>query len=106
MKEAKQKFDVKAHITAHPLAAVGAALALGALLGIPGGGGKSSDDSTAGRGLGGALLAGIAGLAIRIAKDVAVRQLTGVAKDWLGQDQESEGDVVRDPSVEAFLQRS
>ena len=104
VKEAKQKFDIKAHITAHPLAAVGAALALGALLGIPGSG-SSSRDSDAQRGLGGAALAGIAGLLIRIAKDVAVRQLTGAAKDWLGG-QEHEADASRDPSVEALLQRS
>ncbi|MEJ7596522.1 MAG: hypothetical protein WKG01_01325 [Kofleriaceae bacterium] len=105
MKEAKQKFDIKAHISSHPLVAVGAALALGALLGIPGSDGSPSHDSETKRGLGGAAMAGIAGLLIRIAKDVAVRQLTGVAKDWMGG-QEHGADASRDPSVEALLQRS
>ena len=41
-KEAREKLDIKSHIEAHPLIAVGAALALGALIGIPGGGRRST----------------------------------------------------------------
>ena len=103
-KEAREKLDIKSHIEAHPLIAVGAALALGALIGIPGGGRRSTpaaDDVE--RGVGAVIAAGLAGIAIRVAKDFAIRHLAGVAKDWWDKQGESEVTASRDPSVEAFL---
>jgi hypothetical protein len=104
-KEAREKFDVKAHISAHPLIAVGAAFALGALIGIPGGSRRSAPatEDQVQRGVGALITAGIAGIAIRVAKDFAVRQLAGVAKNWWDKQGESEVVASRDPSVEAFL---
>lgn len=105
IKDARDKFDIKAHIAAHPLIAVGAAFALGALVGIPGGSRRSSagPDDQVRRSVGAVVATGIAGIAIRIAKDFAVRQLAGVAKNWWENQGTSEVTASRDPSVEAFL---
>ena len=105
IKDAREKFDIKAHIAAHPLIAVGAAFALGALVGIPGGKRRSSSgtDDQVRRSVGAVVATGIAGIAIRIAKDFAVRQLAGVAKNWWENQGTSEVTSSRDPSVEAFL---
>ena len=107
IKDAREKFDIKAHIAAHPLLAVGAAFALGALVGIPGGrrrtsSGSGSDEQVR-RSVGAVVATGIAGIAIRVAKDFAVRHLAGVAKTWWDDHSAPEVTASRDPSVEAFL---
>ena len=107
IKDAREKFDIKAHIAAHPLIAVGAAFALGALVGIPGGSRRSSSgsgtDEHVKRSVGAVIATGIAGIAMRIAKDYAARHLAGVAKNWWDNQGTSEVTASRDPSVEAFL---
>lgn len=82
-KAARERFDLPAHIAAHPIAAAGAALALGALLGM---GGRRSHDGGNGGGLGRALFAGLGALAIRFAKDYAIGEATDAAKRWLDGD--------------------
>ena len=103
-KEAREKFDIAAHISAHPLIAAGAAFALGAMVGIPRGSRPAPEmDGQVQRSVGAVITAAIAGIAIRVAKDFAVRQLAGVAKNWWDNQGESEVTASRDPSVEAFL---
>jgi hypothetical protein len=85
---AREQLDVPAHITAHPLAAVGAALALGALLGFRGGSKRKHDDES--RSLGRAALAGLVALGVRAAKDVAMRRFTDVAQEWWMQRQQAQ----------------
>jgi len=107
-KDVREKLDIPAHITAHPLLAAGAAFALGALLGM-GGRMRVEPDGTVKRGLGGAMFAALGAVAIRFAKDFAVREAAGVAKTWwhnyVGGDPgaSTEHATSREPSVASFL---
>jgi hypothetical protein len=76
------------HIAAHPLPAVGAALALGLLLGLRGGG-KRRDTGDSERGLARAALAGLVAIAVRAGKDLAMRRFTDVAQQWWEQRQQA-----------------
>jgi len=101
--DAKAKLDIPAHIAAHPRAAVGIALAVGALLGIPGKrvkpGVPSSDAKT---GMMGAAMATLGTLAFTLMKNVAMHHLSGVAKDWW--DQRSMENASHTTDVESFLE--
>lgn len=101
-KEARDRLDLPSHIAAHPLLATGAALALGALLGMR----RSirvEPEGEARRTVAGALFAGLGAVALRFAKDFATREAADVAKRWWDQRQSTEYESSRDPSVEAFL---
>lgn len=88
LEAARAKLDVPSqHIAAHPLPAVGIAFALGALLAMRGGGKRDHDDT--GRGLGRAALAGLVAIAVRAAKDLAMRRFADVAQDWWSQRQQA-----------------
>ncbi|MBA3398092.1 MAG: hypothetical protein H0T89_36035 [Deltaproteobacteria bacterium] len=119
IEDARRKFDVKAHIAAHPRAAVGIAFAIGALLAIPGGGSSRRRSSVpAGQaevksGLIGALTATIGTLAFGFIKNAAMRELGDVARDWwirrqaeagVGEVGTNEANASRTRDVESFLE--
>jgi hypothetical protein len=80
IKEASERFDLKAFTEAHPLVAIGAAFAVGALLGMAAKHKHSSD-----RGIvGGAIAALFTAIAMGAVKDLAMRNVATAAKDWLG----------------------
>lgn len=98
IEDARRKFDVKAHIAAHPRAAVGIAFAIGALLAIPGSGSGRRSSVPAGKaevksGLIGALTATIGTLAFGFIKNAAMRELGDVARDWWVRRQAEAGGV-------------
>ncbi|MEO8701003.1 MAG: hypothetical protein ABI867_13225 [Kofleriaceae bacterium] len=91
---AKHKFDIGARIEQHPLAAVGIAIAAGAVLGMLGGGHRNPGDK---RSVGGLISAGLGALVIGALKDFALSQVSGVAKEWIegkieGQQQQHDVD--------------
>jgi hypothetical protein len=101
---ARAQLDVPAHIVTHPLASVGAAFALGALLGMRGG--SKRDHGEARSGLGRAALAGVAALAVRLVKEVAMRGVTEAARGWWEQHQQASPSEYRtsyDRGVEPFF---
>jgi hypothetical protein len=101
-KDAKNKFDVEAQIAAHPLPAIGIAFAIGAVFALAGGRKHTPD---AHRGIGGAMMAGLGALAMRMLKDVALGQLSGAARAWMeGNATDGERTASRDRSVESFLE--
>jgi hypothetical protein len=105
LKVARARFDIPAQIAAHPLVAVGAAFALGALLGLRGGGDPSEHEPGEG-GLGRAVMAGLAALAVRAAKELAMRGATEAARSWWEHSQQSSSSETRtsyDSHMEPFL---
>ncbi len=112
----KQRFsdlDIEGKIAAHPLPAVGIALAIGAAIGLLkglGGGGKKVDKEVAAKStIGGAISGAITALAMRMVKDYALGHLSGYAKSYLGGQQDPvaskrEQGASRDASVERFLE--
>lgn len=78
--DAKQQLDPLAHISNHPLPAVGIAFALGVIVALTRG--TETADDGARRSLGSAALTGLAALGLRIARDVALGQLGHAAKQW------------------------
>jgi hypothetical protein len=101
---ARARLDLPAQLAAHPLASVGAAFALGALLGMRG----RPRREGGGGGLGRAVAAALGALAVRLAKELAVRGATEVARGWWEDHQPASRSEVRtsyDPSIEPFLER-
>jgi hypothetical protein len=94
---ARERLDVQRYIVAHPLIAVGAAFALGAVLGFVGGGkrGKSADK----RGLGGTLAAAVGTLVMAGLKEIAVHQIRRQFEG--GRDREAEASS--EPELESFF---
>ena len=95
------KLDVRArsYIVAHPLTSAGAALALGALFGV-----RRRRDRT---GLIGLAFAGIGGVALRIARDIAMRRLGETALSWWDDHSDREestapGESAEPPDVRPF----
>lgn len=108
VEDVRQRLDLEARIAAHPLAAVGIAFALGAVLGL-GSKRRVVPEEPVRRGLGGAVVAGVTALAMRVAKDAAIRQLADATRGWLHRQygmeaSDSERAASRDPSVEPFLE--
>ncbi len=88
IQDARHKLDIPAHIAAHPKLAVGAAFAIGALLGFMGGGKRRVEHvhTNAGedrRGIGGMVTAAIGALIMNAVKNFAMGQVTSAAKEWL-----------------------
>lgn len=104
---ARAQLDLPAHIAAHPLAAVGAAFAVGALLGLRASVRRRKGQNAQG-GLGKAISAGIAALGLRLAKEMVMRGATEAARGWwLGRQQAADPSDVRasyQPAVEPFLE--
>ena len=95
--DAKEMLDIPAKIAAHPRLAFGIALLAGALLGFPGKRAKAGiPGGDAKTGLLGAAMATLGSLAFQLAKNVAVHQLSGQAKDWWDRQNEALGSQARD----------
>lgn len=110
LKVARARLDVPAQIAAHPLAAVGVALAAGALLGLSGGRRRARatepGEAREGGGLGRAALAGLGAIALRVAKELALRGAAKAARSWWEQQEQAHASEARtsyDPHMEPFL---
>lgn len=104
-KSTREQLDVRARIAAHPLPAVGVAFALGALLGMRGGG-KRREAGEAG--LGRLVLAALGALGVRLAKELATRRAADAARAWWERRQQAASSEFRtsyEPGVEPFLRR-
>lgn len=104
-KAARATMDIPARIAARPLLAVGAAFAAGALLGL-GRGGRGPREVRPGGGLGRAVMAGLAAIAVRVGKELAMREAAEVARNWWEQHQRQSPSEMRtsyDPHMEPFL---
>jgi hypothetical protein len=107
-KSARGKFDLPAHIAAHPLAATGAAFALGALRGGRGRerereleyGEVREHRDERGPSRTGLLLAGVGALAIRLVKEIAMREASDAVLRWWDQRRPIEVPEVRVPDEE------
>jgi hypothetical protein len=80
-------------ILAHPLAAAGGALAIGALLGIV----------RARGGKGGALSAAVTGIAMAMVRDAVIRKFSSYANHWIDMKSREEA-VSRQREVESFME--
>lgn len=105
-KAARARLDIPAQIAARPLATVGAAFAVGALLGLRASGQRRREPREGG--LGRAVLAGLAALAVRAGKELAMRGAAQAARNWWEQHQQQQAPMseVRtsyDPRMEPFL---
>jgi hypothetical protein len=78
--DAKQQFNPQEHIARYPIPAVGAAFALGVIAGLRRGRPGSSGDARSS--LTGAVFAGLAAVALRMVREVAMTQLGHAAHDW------------------------
>ena len=94
---ARERFDLPAHIVAHPLAAVGIAFAAGALLGISRRRPAKADSE---RSLAGVVAAGVGALALRVGKEIAFKQAADYARGWWSA---REAAASREPEMETFL---
>jgi hypothetical protein len=95
---------IEAQIVAHPWPAVGGALALGVLVALAGHRPKAPEQE-AKRTLGGAAVAAIGAVAVRLLKSYAISQLGDAAKGWLGaHENPRERAASKDPAVESFLE--
>ena len=97
---------VESLITEHPLPVVGAAFAVGAILGLVTGRGKKD------RSVGGMVAAGIGAVAVRLVKSYALTRLGDAAKSWLLDPRNGEATMTtsgtesaasREPETESFL---
>jgi hypothetical protein len=79
LNDARDKLDLRAHITAHPQAAAGIAFALGALLAFRR---SRPQPPAAERSVAGAVFAMLGTLTVAIARNVAMRQLSERLKTW------------------------
>lgn len=116
-KDAREKMDIPAKIAEHPMIAVGAAVALGAFLGLLGGGARPKvvvksapalDSPEVKRGLMTMAGAALGSLVVQFAKDFAVRQLVNHASSWIDADQRAataatEAGASRVPETESFF---
>jgi hypothetical protein len=84
VRDARERFDPRKQIAAHPHAAVGIAFAVGALLGTFGGGARRSPAVPGAKRTGGGALVGMIGaLAMGAIRSYAMRQLATAAEEWL-----------------------
>jgi len=79
----RDKLDVPEHIRRHPWPAVGIALALGVLAGRGVRGAADEIEAPSERSLSGTALTLIAGLGLRIVREMAIAQLGLTARRWL-----------------------
>ena len=95
---------VEGMITEHPLPVVGAAFALGAIVGL-----VMPKADRGQRSVGGMIVAGLGAVAVRLAKTYAIGRLGDVAKSWLldpqgtSQPSATEHAASREPATESFL---
>jgi hypothetical protein len=104
-KSVRTRLDLRAKIAAHPLPSVGVAFALGALLGMRGGGKRGEADQP---GFGRLALAALGALGVRLAKELAMRRAADAARGWWERRQQAASSEFRtsyEPGVEPFLRR-
>jgi hypothetical protein len=98
----RTRADLRWKIASHPLASIGAAFALGALLGMRGGRRHEDGEPRLGR----AAFAALAAVAGRLAKELAARGAAEAARGWWERRQQSsEIRTSYEPEVERFLER-
>jgi hypothetical protein len=97
--EARERLDIAAYITAHPLASVGAAAAVGALLGLRRR--KPRAGHVVERSFAGAVAAGVGALALRVAKEIAFKEVADVARGWWSS---REAAASHDPQMEMYFE--
>jgi hypothetical protein len=101
--DAGHKLDLQAHIAEHPLSAVGIAFALGAIAGLR----RRETAPGNGHSLSGALVAGIAAISLRLVRELAMGQLSQIARHWWAEPEGasmSEARGSRMSDVEPFLE--
>ncbi|MBA3464374.1 MAG: hypothetical protein H0T46_30765 [Deltaproteobacteria bacterium] len=98
---------IEAKIVAHPWPAVGGALALGVLVALGGHRPKAPEQEVK-RTMGGAVVAAVGAVAIRMLKSYAISQLGDAAKNWLGANDAKVSSTERaasnDPATSSFLE--
>lgn len=99
MHAVRARLDISAHIAAHPLAAVGAAAAVGALLGLRRRAARRSDAVE--RSFAGAVVAGVGALALRVAKEIAFKEVADAARGWWSS---REAAASHDPQMEMYFE--
>ena len=102
--DAKHRFNPQEQIARYPLPAVGVAFALGAIAGL---GHRRATSGEATSSLMGAAVAGLATVALRIVREIAMTQLGNAAHDWWNSRQDVSAAEVggsRMPDVEPFLE--
>ena len=87
--EAKHNLSVPEQVAAHPWPSVGIAFAVGALLGFTGGSKHAVvvQEKTIGGKVGEAVIGILGSLALKMVRDLAVKQFGGAAKKWWDQDE-------------------
>jgi len=78
--DARHRFSPQEQIARYPVQAVGAAFALGVIAGLRRG--RSAAAGEARSSLGGAVLAGLAAVALRVVREAALTQLAHAAQNW------------------------
>jgi hypothetical protein len=71
-----KRIEVRESITDHPFAAIGIAVGVGAILGLA----RPMPERSR---IGGLVMAGLSAIGMRVIKEAAMRQLGGMAKDWI-----------------------
>lgn len=80
--EVRQKIDLKSHIAARPLVAVGIAFSAGALLGLAGGKRHVVHEGAIQRRAGSAIAGALGALVMSLVRSYTMSQLTGVMREW------------------------
>ena len=99
----RKKVDLGAHINKRPLAAVGVALAAGALLGLTGGKRTVVHEGAVARRAGSAIAGMLGAFVMSLIKDFAFRQVSGAASNWFSG---REVAMSHQHESEAFLERT
>lgn len=103
--DAKHRFNPQEQIARYPIPAVGAAFALGVIAGLTRGRSSSSSPSEARSSLTGAAFAGLAAVALRAVREVAMTQLAHAAHQWwTAREGASSPETRGSPDVEPFLE--
>jgi hypothetical protein len=103
--DAKHRFNPQEQIARYPIQAVGAAFALGVIAGLTRR--RSSAPAEAHSSLTGAALTGLAAVALRVVREVAMTQLGHAAHNWWTAREgvsSTETRGSRPPNVEPFLE--
>jgi hypothetical protein len=103
--DAKHRFNPQEQIARYPIPAVGAAFALGVIAGLSRG--RAAMPGEARSSLTGAVLAGLATVALRMVREVAMTQLGHAAHGWWAAREgtsSAEARSSRMPDVEPFLE--
>ena len=97
--DVRARLDIAAYITAHPLASVGIAAAAGALLGMRRRVRREAE--TVQRGFAGMVAAGVGALALRVAKEIAFKQVADAARGWWSS---REAGASHEPQMETYFE--